>query len=426
MLIQFSVTNFRSIKSRQTLYMTAAGGKKIPDNFFTPSSYPTIKLLKTVGIFGGNASGKSNIIRAFFNIRREILMSTNNKTGEPIRAYKPFLLDEESNKKPTIFEIDFIGIDKIKYNYFVSLNKKRVILERMYFYPNNKRNLLFERHHKTGIRLGQKFESQTIDKNLNPNHLFLTKAGNAGLKQMSKLYIYFKNTEVRNTLSTAHLSECRKKVMELLADEKNDPFRAKMNKLISYADTKIEHVNIKKLSKDDFPDDLSEDDKIKLLDKFEFRITAIHEKYSKGVKIGEEAFSFNEESSGTDALLIIGGLILDNIRKGSVLFVDEINNSLHSELCRFLIECHQDKNFNNKNAQLIFVAHDISLMDKNLFRKDQLFITEKSIFGETKLFSLSDFDGLRDEVDFGRWYLNGRFGGLPKIKKSPFFTFVDD
>ena len=138
--------------------------------------------------------------------------------------------------------------------------------------------------------------------------------------------------------------------------------------------------------------------------------------YDNNILVGETTLSLLEESIGTQSLFVLGAKIIETLEKGSVLVVDELDTSLHSFITKMIIMLFQDKNINNKNAQLIFTTHDISLLDKDLIRKDQVWITEKNDKGETDLYSLQDFENLREDTSFDKWYLSGKFGGVPQIK----------
>ena len=119
---------------------------------------------------------------------------------------------------------------------------------------------------------------------------------------------------------------------------------------------------------------------------------------------------------GTQSLFVLGAKIIEALEDGSVLIIDELDTSLHSFITKMIVMLFQDPDINKNHAQLIFTTHDISLLDKDLIRKDQVWITEKSEKGETDLYSLQDFENLREDTSFDKWYLSGKFGGVPQIK----------
>lgn len=124
----------------------------------------------------------------------------------------------------------------------------------------------------------------------------------------------------------------------------------------------------------------------------------------------------DEESHGTKTLYCLGGKILKSLDSGSILFIDELDTGLHTHVCKMLISLYQDKRINPKNAQLIFTTHDTNLLDRTVFRKDQVWFAEKDAKGKTELFSLQDFNDVREDTPFDKWYLAGKFGGIPNLK----------
>ncbi|NEP43038.1 MAG: ATP-binding protein, partial [Okeania sp. SIO2H7] len=151
-----------------------------------------------------------------------------------------------------------------------------------------------------------------------------------------------------------------------------------------------------------------------------------HKVYRDGLLDGDTQFNFLEqESVGTQILYALGGLILLVLEIGYVIIVDELDNSLHPKLCKFLIKLFHNPVSNPKNAQIIFATHETTLLDRELFRKDQIWFTEKDKYGATELFSAQDFEGVKDDVPFDEWYLQGKFGGEPNIKEIE-FIFGDE
>jgi AAA15 family ATPase/GTPase len=119
-------------------------------------------------------------------------------------------------------------------------------------------------------------------------------------------------------------------------------------------------------------------------------------------------------------LFALGGIILKRLEKGGVLFFDELDNSLHPKLSKFLVRLFNNPRSNSQNAQLVLATHEVTLLDKEVFRKDQIWFCEKDQFGSTEIFSAKEFEGVRDDTPFDKWYVNGKFGGQPKIKELEF------
>ena len=148
--------------------------------------------------------------------------------------------------------------------------------------------------------------------------------------------------------------------------------------------------------------------------------TAKHKVFQDKVAVNEMELSFDEESKGTNVLLVLGTVILDILDKGGVFIIDEIDTSLHPRLAKFLALLFTHPIANPKQSQLIFTTHETTFLDKDLFRKDQIWFVEKDDYGASELFSVQDFDEVRENTPFEKWYLAGKFGGLPEIKEIAF------
>ena len=162
---------------------------------------------------------------------------------------------------------------------------------------------------------------------------------------------------------------------------------------------------------------MDNDSKQAILDRYKYQIRTIHKLFEGDDEVGEVQFRLNDESTGTLKLLAIGGLILEALYEGQLLIIDELDKSLHPKLTRALINIFQNPRKNPNNAQLIFATHDVSLLDSIKFRRDQIWIVEKEFHGSSSIYSLSDIAGVRKDVPFDKWYLEGRFGGTPVINE---------
>ena len=176
MIVDFSVKNFKSIKEEQTFSMLASNSKsELPDNVFPTEKEPNISLLKTGVIMGANASGKSNLLAAIETFRDFVVNSTDLKVEENIPYYEPYRLDETWLKKPTAFEMEFIGGDHIRYKYSVLFDRDEVLEEELVFYPQKQEALLYRREQGKIIKFGSQFKGRkrSIENELLPNILFL-------------------------------------------------------------------------------------------------------------------------------------------------------------------------------------------------------------------------------------------------------------
>jgi hypothetical protein len=300
-------------------------------------------------------------------------------------------------------------MDQIKYNYYIKYDRKRILYEKLDYYPEGYKNILFIRE-KGEILLKSKFINKRIDKNILETHLFLTKAGNSGHKQMGEILLNFKKFEIKNALNPDHINRLINDNAKLIVDLDDTYFSKKLNLLIKIADIQIDKITVKEISKN----------------KNKYRTLSVHKSFSDRILIGEELLPLTEESAGTKILFALGGLIIKVLRDGGVLFIDEFHNSLHPSLCRFLVRLFHHPKTNLKKAQLILASHESALIDKGLFRKDQVWFTEKNQFGETELYSIKDFRGIREDMPFSTLYKRGKFRALPKIKQLEYIFDKDD
>jgi len=419
MLIEFSVRHFKSILVEQSLSMEADSGTTHLDNTF---QFHDTRLLKTAIIYGPNASGKTNVIAAFYEFRNLLLNSTDLKKDDPIDSYKPFKWDKSCRTQPTGFKITFIGADNIKYDYEIVFNQKQIFTEILDYYPNFKKINVFTRTHTQPlVELGAGFIEQQINRKVLGNRLFLSEAANnLGNEQMGELYSYFKKIEIWNVMDNLDIRRLTQTVSEIYANKAD--LSQKLSHLISVCDTKIASTLIRERDEREFqwPYDLPEQIQRDIITQHKYSVKTIHPVYQQGQMVEFQAFELNEESAGTQILYALGGLILKQFETGGLIWFDEFNNSLHPKLCRFLIRLFHNPKSNPKNTQLILATHETSLLDNSLFRKDQIWFTEKTATGQTELFSASDFEGIQDNASFQKWYMAGKFEAQPKLKEIEF------
>jgi len=423
MLIDFTIENFRSIKSPQTLSLLATSTKEHPENSFSLSREKKIRLLKSAVIYGANASGKSNVLKALGTMLTFIKDSTDVKAGHDIPYYQPFKLDKECLAKPTRFEMEFV-CDEIRYRYFVAYTATFIEEEGLYFYPNKIETKLFLRKQGNPIEFGNALKGarRGIEEQLLENVLFLSKAANSNNKALRNIYTSIHNGILIHTYSSFFSSPTN----YMLGTKKLPP--SLISQFISTIDTGITEIVSTKTEfhKSSMPnlENYSEDEKTILLESLSFSAKSAH----RATGFHEEHIHFNidEESDGTVKSYALAGFIFTVILRGGTLVIDELNNSLHPIIVRFIIQLFNNEKSNPRNAQLIFSTHDTTLLDPSLFRRDQIWFTEKNDTGETKLFSMSEFDykEIRKDTPFSKWYLSGKFGAIPIV--NDFSILVDE
>jgi AAA15 family ATPase/GTPase len=433
MIIDFSVKNFRSLKEENLFTMRADSSTSKSDNTFTVKLKDDneIKLLKTSVIYGANGSGKSNFIKSLYALRWLITNSMDFKVGKDISCYEPFELDVNTKNDSVSYSITFI-IEKIKYDYKIEFKDNYIVSEILDYYPKGTSANLFKRFGRKNenkldfveVSFGKNLIDKRISKKVFDNQLYLSKFGSdEPHEQLTEIYKYFQDLEVWNALDSRDVNELSKEISKKIANPSNNKFNSRLSKLIRIADTKIEKLSAKELKKDEFnlPDEIPDEIKNRFFEDNKLRTFAIHKLYDNKKEVGFTEFDLNKkESRGTKVLFALGGIILEALENGGVVVFDELDNSLHPKLCKFLIRLFNNSISNPNNAQLIFATHEVTLLDKDVFRKDQIWFTEKDKYGETELYSARDVEGLRDNTNFELWYRTGKFGGNPKIKEVEF------
>ena len=411
MLIEFRVKNFRSLRDEQTLSLVADKDKSLQESNTMPSGIkaaPT--LLRSMAIYGPNAGGKSNLIKALQFMRAVVAESAS--VMHPGQAFhtQPFRFEATSVAQPTEFDVSFV-LDGIRYQFGFALTAQRITREYLLVYKAFKPQLWFERYfdEESGKDLydfgtGLKGPKSVWEGATRPNALFLSMAVQLNSEQLQPVFAWFvKQLAIFNEITPLgqHFS------IEML--RKPEGQRAICDFLTS-ADISISDIEVvtRKVSGQAVHFDMA-------AEKTEVRNEEqeVHELLFHHVTDhGEAVFSLGDESMGTRNLLFLTGPVLEILDKGMVLVVDELGSSLHPLLVRRLVELFQNSRFNKKGAQLIFTSHDTSLLDQDLFRRDQIWFVEKDRDQASKLYPLSDFSPRKNEA-LERGYLMGRYGALP-------------
>ena len=411
MLIEFRVKNFRSLRDEQTLSLVADKDKSLQESNTMPSGIkaaPT--LLRSMAIYGPNAGGKSNLIKALQFMRAVVAESAS--VMQPGQAFhtQSFRFEATSVAQPTEFDVSFV-LDGIRYQFGFALTAQRITREYLLVYKAFKPQLWFERYfdEESGKDLydfgtGLKGPKSVWEGATRPNALFLSMAVQLNSEQLQPVFAWFvKQLAIFNEIIPLgqHFS------IEML--RKPEGKRAICDFLTS-ADISISDIEVvtRKVSGQAVHFDMA-------AEKTEVRNEEqeVHELLFHHVTDhGEAVFSLGDESMGTRNLLFLTGPVLEILDKGMVLVVDELGSSLHPLLVRRLVELFQNSRFNKKGAQLIFTSHDTSLLDQDLFRRDQIWFVEKDRDQASKLYPLSDFSPRKNEA-LERGYLMGRYGALP-------------
>ena len=438
MLIEFSVSNYLSIKDAITLSMLASNPVKELEgendglnNVFHDNKN---KYLKTAVIYGANGSGKSNLLSAIHFFRQFILSSSNDRQANDEIKVIPFLLSSETENKPSSFEMIFV-INSIRFRYGFEANKQVVSSEWLFgmdIVNSNKESAYFIRKFQEINPNNKNFkEGKGLENKTRANALFLSTVAQLNGEVATKVQSWFRNDlNIISGLSDSTLFYTIEKFLE------NATFKRKIIDFVKLIDLGIEDIQIKEeifsnlMSKivperknekiasllDELQKELSNKNK-KPAETKEIIINSYHKKYNKN-KLGDDiALSFDLESAGTQKLFSLLGPWFETIQKGEILIVDELDARLHTKLTIELLKLFQSK-INNKNAQLIFASHDTNLLRNDLFRRDQIWFTEKNKNGATDLYSLVEYKinqatAVRNDASYEKDYLIGKYGAIP-------------
>lgn len=423
MLLEFTIQNYRSFKDAHTFSLVAEESKSKPNNVFNQElgNSDNVRLLKSAVIYGANASGKSNFLRALYALQQ--LITGHITLGSRIKFYEPFLFDRSTAIEPTRFTLSFIvpppyKVPSIcKYVYEVSFNQTNILNEKLDYYPLDQKRNLFERKfiqnediHKA--RIGQDYKNGEL-KVFN-NQTILSKFGlDEPDEHLSSIYKYFRFYIINQTQPYIDATTDFHVIDRVYESSK---LKQKLKELIKIVDTKINDVIIKKNEIEPTRDNPFTTE--------EFELFGEHDVYERNEKVGTIQIPFFEESKGTNIIYMLGAKILRTIGNGGIFLIDEIDTSLHPKLSKFLVLLFQHPVSNPKNAQLIFTTHETTFLDKDLLRKDQIWFVEKDERGQSDLISVQDFEGVREDTAFEKWYMAGKFGGLPNIQEMSFIYDV--
>ena len=379
MVLEIRLSNMFSFRDEVTLDLQAAKiqtkkARELEGNLFSVDGE---QMLKSVALFGANASGKSNVIKA---IRACVNMvrSSHNYNVDTKFAISPFKFEDYDNK-PSSFYIRFL-LNGVEYEYSFFFMHDEIITETLYYYPNGRKSLVFSRDESRGTEKKDIYEFKTVIKrpfdvadNTSKKTLYISRASQMDREIAQKIFLFFCNDivldyQVANIDSLDNLFKERKE---------------QMLEVLRTADSDIIDFKIQNNA-----------------------ITTFH-RTNPSV-----AFDFEtEESEGTKTLFRMMVRMIGIIHEGKMLLVDEIANSLHTQLVEFVIGM-----FNHSDhAQLIYTTHNTHLLNTDFQRRDQVYFVNKREDGSSDLYSLFDFKDFRDTLDMEKAYLQGRFDAIPTI-----------
>lgn len=414
MLLEFSVKNYRSFKEEQTLSMVASkltGHER--DNLFESDD---MNVLKSAIIYGANASGKSNFIKAFGYMKSMVLNSVQISTKEYQLTAPVFLLDEAMEEKASEFKI-LIKLENNKYHYHFAVKDGNITFERLSFWPHSREALLFERSDK-GYKFGSYFkeEAKDLEDKTAPKTLFLTVAAQFNSNFAQRMMNWFHQFNVISGSVTGRYQRfTANKVFE------KEDFKNKVSALMYKADLGIESIDIREIEEQSLPESLPEELRESLINKKE--VFSLHK--VRRTDGGEKLVRFHMdtmESEGTRRYFDFAGPIIDTLENGGVLVVDELDAKLHPHLTRHIILMFNSEESNPNKAQLIFANHNTSFLSQRYFRRDQIWFIEKNEEHASELYALSDYKDesggkVRKDRSLENEYNQGKYGAVPYISE---------
>jgi hypothetical protein len=424
MLIEFQVQNFRSFKERQVFSMVAGSfAEHTKTNTFDSGLKGFDRFVRSAIIYGPNAAGKTNLLRAIQFVQ-VLVVSSAATAANSLYPYSPFKFSSATRNAPSEFQITFAQ-DGVRYEYGFTMGPKQIEKEWLIEYAQSraraKGRMMFERSwDKRKKKYDWKFSSflkgqrTAWSESTRPDALFLSTAIQLNSTQLRPVFEWFQRRLIVIVGPAALNQQLTLKLLnEPDGKEKLLPFLREADLGISDLTIQRERLPPGGIVLHTAPPMLEQQKGSSTPNLI--KITLSHLTDDPGAPAG---LDFSEESSGTKILFNTAGAWLNVMAIGEVLLFDEIDTNLHPRLLRFLIQKFHSDATNPNNAQLICSTHNTSLLDQDLFRRDQIWFVEKHQNGASKLYPLTDFRPRNDEV-LERWYMRGRYGALPILPASP-------
>lgn len=402
MLIRFSFKNFKSFKNENCLDMEATSLK---EHEYNVAKIDNGEYLKVSAIYGANASGKTNVLQAFDYMKKRILVSDDSKKNSPI--------DEENvysfmiNNDPIALEVEILAKNNKIYKYGFEVLKDTIISEWLFEKRVNKFYSIFERENNNVSMKPNKISDLV---NIDERTLFLNIYSkiDRNNEDFSNVYDWFVNSTYLDLGNPNFERFINNRVsLKILS---NENYKKQLLKFIKTFDSGIEGI---KTTPDSIEAVKSNNG---IID-----IEVIH----KGEKGEVKALPFYLESNGTRKMFHLFDFFMDALKNGMVLFVDELDAKLHPLLTRYIINLFHNSDTNKGNGQLIYSTHDTVNLNKETFRRDEIWFAEKNKDGISEIYALSDYileddknagKKVRNDATYNKDYLTGRYGAIPVLE----------
>ena len=407
MLIRFSFKNFKSFKDENVLDMEATSLKEHEYNLVKTDQ---VNLLKVAAIYGANASGKTNVLQAFDYMKKRILVSDDSKKNSPI--------DEDNvysfmiNNEPISLEVEILAKNNKIYKYGFDVLKDSIVSEWLYIKKINKFYSIFERE-KNNVTMKSNNKISGLA-NIDERTLFLNIYSKIDKdnEDFNNVYDWFVNANYLDLGNPRFEDFINTRIsLKILSDEK---YKKELLRFIKTFDSGIEGIKTT-------PNSLEEVQNNNRVVKVEL----IHRGENNELK----ALPLELESNGTRKMFHLFDFFMDALRNGMVLFIDELDAKLHPLLTRYIINLFHNSETNIGNGQLIYSTHDTVNLNKETFRRDEIWFTEKNRDGVSEMYALSDYilddeDGnnksikkVRNDATYNKDYLTGRYGAIPVLEE---------
>ena len=394
MLIEFSVSNFRSIKDLQTLsFLATAMNEHEKTNVFDATD--KIRLLKSTCIYGANGGGKSNLVKAIWAMISYVKapFEDRRKFDEHIQ---PFKLNTSTRKEGSFFQIVFI-LEGRTYRYGFVYLKGKIMSEWLFGTANKNEVEYFTRENKNIYINKERFkEGIGLESKTREDNLFLNVVYEFNGKIAETICIYFTKIFIVQGFDMATKKILRDASYQVIQDKK-DKYR--FLEILKIADAEIFDINLEYNYEKEVNQIISQR---KLFNENEQEEGLVN-------------FDFDDEASdGTKKMFYYSGTFVNLMKSGGTIIIDQFDERFHTSLTKAIVKLFNSEK--NKSAQLCFVTHDTNLLDNDLLRRDQIYFAEKNQRGETAIYSLNEIKGVRNDSSIEKDYIKGKYGAIPFIK----------
>ena len=424
MLINFTIGNFLSFKQKSTISFVASPIREFQDSNLIETPITNLNLLKGAAVYGANSSGKSNLFKALAFMKEFVLGSSKDRQANEEIDVEHFRLSTETENQPSFFEIEFI-FDDIKYRYGFEVSLKNVVREWLYYAKKAKEFFLFSRE-GSNFNLDDKFEEgRGLEAKTRENALFVSVAAQFNGQISINIVAWFQTLIF---ISGARDGLYHGYTTRLFSDP---VYKKIILNFLKRANLGFEDIDVEKrkitdemLSEANVPDQIKE-----LILSSSDSGTFVKTEHSKfdatGKKVGTVYFSLDfSESLGTQKYYALAGPIIEALKDGHVLVVDELDARLHPHLSYAITQLFNSRGSNPNSAQLLFATHNSNLLNRNVLRRDQIIFTKKNRFGETTMSTLLD-EKVRNDASFEKDYLSGKYGAIPTLPSNSQLSLFD-